>query len=377
MYRHSLRLGRFGGISVRLHWSWLLMASFLLIALSQLYRTYAGGLDAVTFAALAVALLTLSVVLHELGHVLAARREGVPLRSVALFVFGGTTDLDEEALHPRAELLIALAGPAVSLALSALGAAAALAAGATLPGMVALQLAGANLLIALVNLLPGYPLDGGRVLRASLWFLLDDEIAATRATTRVGQICGWAVIAFGVVYGGISLQPLAGLLVVLVGYFVYRTAGVGYGQFVVQRTLTGVRVSDVMQPAFRAVAPDMRLDHFVGRYLLGQVDQGYPVIYRPDQEDPQPLLGMITVRNLRRYGLEAWAFTRVREAMTPADRVRILQPDMRAEEAFRLLMECDEEQLPVTDGAALLGVLRRRDLARFIQLRLDRAADRS
>jgi CBS-domain-containing membrane protein len=126
-------------------------------------------------------------------------------------------------------------------------------------------------------------------------------------------------------------------------------------------------VADLMQRAFRAVAPDLPLDQFVGRYVLGQIDQGFPVLSRPEADAPQPLLGMITVRNLRRFQFKEWSLTHVGEAMTPMHRLRVLPPEMPAGEAFRTLLESGEEQLPVIDGATLLGVLRQRDLLGYIE----------
>ena len=112
------------------------------------------------------------------------------------------------------------------------------------------------------------------------------------------------------------------------------------------------------------------LDQFVGRYVLGQTDQGFPVLHKPEQDEPQLLLGMMTLRELRRFTFNEWSLTRVGEAMTPAHRIRALAPEMAAREAFRTLLESGEEQLPVIEGGALLGILRRRDLVRYIQMRL-------
>ncbi len=139
---------------------------------------------------------------------------------------------------------------------------------------------------------------------------------------------------------------------------------------VLQRTLHGISVADLMQRVYRGVAPELPLDQFVGRYVLGQGDQGFPVLLEPEQDGPQRLLGMMTLRNLRRFAFKEWPRTHVSEAMTPVHQVRRLAPEMAAREAFRTLLESGEEQLPVIDGEALLGILRRRDLITYIQMRL-------
>jgi CBS domain-containing protein len=156
----------------------------------------------------------------------------------------------------------------------------------------------------------------------------------------------------------------------LVGYFLTRSAAAGYRQLVLQRTLHGIAVADLMQRVYRAVAPELPLDQFVGRFVLGQTDQGFPVLRQPEHDEPQLLLGMMTLRDLRRFTFNEWALTRVGEAMTPAHRVPALTPEMAAREAFRTLLESGEEQLPVIEGGTLLGMLRRRDLVRYIQMRL-------
>src|SRR5439155_24159211 len=158
----------------------------------------------------------------------------------------------------------------------------------------------------------------------------------------------------------------------LAGYSLTRSAATGYRQLVLQRILNGVSVADLMQRVYRAVTPEMPLDQFVGRYVLGHSEQGFPVLPQPDVEAPQPLLGMMTLRDLRRFTLNEWAFTHVGEAMTPAHRVRTLAPEMAAGEAFRTLMESGEEQLPVIDDDRLQGILRRRDLVQYVQMRMAR-----
>jgi CBS domain len=221
--------------------------------------------------------------------------------------------------------------------------------------------------MVIFNLLPGSPLDGGRVLWAVMTFLTDDELFAARAAALAGRVCGWALLICGVLYGASAGDLLNGAWLALVGYFLTRNATLSYRRFVVQRLLSGVLVADLMQRAFRAVAPDLPLDQFVGHYVLGQIDQGFPVLSYPEADAPQPLLGMITVRNLRRFQFKEWSLTHVGEAMTPMHRLRALAPEMPAGEAFRTLLESGEDQLPVIDGATLLGVLRQRDLLGYLE----------
>jgi Zn-dependent protease len=362
MLSRAIRIGSIADIAIRIHWSWMAALLLIVASLSQLYG---GDWPMAVAAAL---LLSISVILHELGHALVARRYGLPVHAITLFALGGVTEIAEAPSQPVRDLLIAVAGPAISLLLAAFGALAWWNASEPL-ALLALLLALTNAAMAVFNLLPGYPLDGGRVLQAVLAFLTDDELSAARAASWTGRACGWVLLGGGALYTLATVDLLNGLWVGMVGYFLTRNAAGGYRQFVLRRTLSGVSVSDVMQRAYRAVAPELPLDQFVGRYVLGQIDQGFPVLQRPEVDAPQPLLGMMTLRDLRRFQLNEWAFTHVSEAMTPLHRLRALAPGTPAGEAFRTLLESGEEQLPVMDGPTLLGVLRRRDLVMYIERR--------
>jgi Zn-dependent protease len=370
MFSRALPIGSIGGVSIRLHWSWLAALLLLIAALSQIYDIAGGTSVAWLLACAAALLLFVSVILHELGHALVARRYGLPVHAITLFALGGVTEIADAPPEPVRDFLVAVAGPAVSLLLTLLGGLAWWAAREPL-ALLLLHLALTNGAIVLFNLLPGYPLDGGRALWAVVAFLTDDELTAARAASLAGRVCGWVLLSGGVFYGITTADVLNGLLAGVVGYFLIRHAAIGYRQFVLRRMLSGISVADLMQHVFRAVAPELPLEQFVGRYVLGQVDQGFPVLQLPDTDSPQPLLGMITLRDLRRFQLSEWAFTHVGEAMTPFHRLRVLPPGMPAGEAFRTLLESGEEQLPVLDGATLLGVLRRRDLVSYIERRAE------
>ena len=370
--RRAFSIGSIAGIRLRVHWSWVAVMLLVIAALNQLYAGAAGERGAWPLAITAGLLLFVSVLLHELGHALVARSYGLTVGGITLFALGGATEIVETGSDPIRDLLIAVVGPLVSLLLAFVGG---LAWWHAEPGplaLLAMHLALTNAAMAIFNLMPGYPLDGGRVLWAAASFLTGDEIAAARATSLVGRAFGWMLIAGGAAYCFAATDLLGGGWVVLSGLFLARNGSIGYRRFVVQRTLNGVSVADVMQRAYRAVAPELPLDQFVGRYVLGQIDQGFPVLPRPDADDPQPLLGMMTVRDLRRFQLKEWSLTRVGEAMTPAYRLRALPPEMSAGEALRMLIESDQEQLPVIEGATLIGLLRRRDLLGYIERRATR-----
>lgn len=370
MLRRSLTIGHIATIPIRMHWSWLLVLLVVIGLLSHLYAGVAGQSGAWLLAVATGLLLCVSVVLHELGHALVAQRYHFTVHGITLFAIGGIAEIDAEQTTAVQELLVALAGPAVSLLLALLGALVWWQSPSAAISLLALYLALTNGLMAVFNLLPGYPMDGGRVLHATLWFLTDEELPAARIASQVGRLCGWLLVVLAVAYALVAGDQISAAWIGLVGYFLTRGATAGYRQMVLQRTLHGISVADLMQRVYRAVAPELPLDQFVGRYVLGQGDQGFPVLLEPEQDEPQRLLGMMTLRDLRRFTFKEWPRTHVGEAMTPAHQVRRLAPEMAAREAFRTLLESGEEQLPVIDGEALLGILRRRDLVKYIQMRL-------
>jgi Zn-dependent protease len=358
-------------VSIRIHWSWPVLMTLVVGVISQMYHTLISGVSTWILLSAGALWLLGAVAIHECGRLFAAARCRVSVHTVLLFAFGSLLEADDETINARQELSIALAGPCMSLSGVLISLALWFAAPSPFVELLALQAALANGVLLLFSLLPSYPLDGGRTLLAVFRFLLDNQISAARMTLQLGRIGGWALIIGGALHVMTSGDILNGALVGFIGIFLLYIAATGYTHYVLRHMLTGITVADLMQRVYRAVAPDLQLDQFVGRYVLGQSDQSFPVLLQPEQDTPQPLLGWMTVRNLRRFGLREWAFTYVGDAMTPAPKVHTLAPDTSATEAFRTLMESGEDQLPVVvDGKTLLGLLRRRDVVLFIQRRL-------
>lgn len=383
MLRRSVTLGRIAAIPIRLHWSWVLIFGLLVVALRPVYAAHACagatcGADIGVAAAMA-ALIGGSVLLHELGHALVARTLAVPVQSITLFAFGGVAHVDAEPPGPGAEFAIAVAGPAVSLLIAA--AAGLFAWLAPLPdgplalaAVVAGHLAIANAVMAIFNLLPGYPMDGGRVLRATLWFLGDELLPATRLAAQVGRTCGAALGVVGFVVGVAAAAPVAALWAAVVGYFLFRTASGSYRHATLQTVLHGVSVGDLMQRRLRTVTRELTLEQFVARYVLGQAETGFAVV-APDLDRPDAdptLLGMMTLRNMRAFTTAQWSRKLVGEAMTPVEQMRTLSPQISAFDALYLINESPDGLLPVAEGQRLVGMLRRRDLAIFIQVQMAR-----
>ncbi len=381
MLPRSITLGRIAAIPIRLHWSWVGIFVLLVASLQPVYAGRACGGAAICGADLALAglmalLIGASVLLHELGHALTAIRLRVPVQSITLFAFGGAAEVDAEAPGPGAELAIAVAGPAVSLLIALaggllwwLGERAELG----LVGTLAAHLALANTILAVFNLLPGYPMDGGRVLRATLWFLADDRLPATRVAAEVGRLCGTCLGVGGVALGIFARSPLLALWAAVVGLFLHRTASGSFRQVLLQTILRDVCVADLMQRRFRTVAASLTIDQFVARYMLGQPEMGFAVTDLGEDEVSEPaLLGMITLQSLRHHTTSRRASDLVRDAMTPLDQLRSVGPQAAAIDALYLLNAGPDEVIPVTDGPRLVGLLHRRDLAVYVQVQMAR-----
>ena len=383
----GLNLGRVAGIQVRVDWSLLII--FLLIATSLgagLFPSWHPDWTPGTVwgTAIAAALLFfVSVLIHEMSHALVGRRFGIEVQRITLFMFGGMAEMRSEPPHWKAELWMALAGPLASVALGvAFGLLAGLLAGPVeidprnpAAGLSALNpaatllvwLAPINLILAAFNLVPGFPLDGGRVLRAILWGATDDLVAATRYASRGGQFVAWTLMALGfammlgirVPFFGVGLMP--GVWLAFIGWFLNSAALASYRQLLLRESLEDVPVSRLMQTNFVRVPPDMSVARLVEDVVMASGQHAFPV------EEAGVLRGIVCLRDLRRGAPDA---ALVHEVMTPFEALTVVGPDTDAMEALTLLGRRQLNQLPVvTEGRRLVGLLRREDVVTWLTLR--------
>ena len=367
----SIRIGRIHGISIELHLSWLIVA--LLIAYMLAEAVFPGesrswGTAVYWIVGVAGSLLFLaSVLAHELSHSLLAARMGIRVTSITLFVFGGASAMESEPKRPRDEALIAAAGPVASLLIGA---------GLWLLGLVTRGqpqlevllgwLSFVNLGLGAFNLVPGFPMDGGRILRALLWRLGGDRFRATRIAASVGQLVGYLIIALGVL---LLLQPgglFPGIWLALIGYFLSSAAEAGAVQIGVQRTLHGIRVRDVMDPDPPSVSPNESLADLVHERLLRGEHRTF-LVRHPDGG----LAGVVSLADVRRVPREQWDGVRVTDVMTRFGDLATVRADDDLESAMRLIQERGVDQLPVvSDGRMVDGLLTRVGIMRLVETRL-------
>jgi Zn-dependent protease len=379
----GFRLGRVFGVDIQVDWSLLIIFALITVNLGAgVFPSWhpEWGLALQWGVALGAAVLFFaSVLAHELSHAVVGRAQGIPVHRITLFLFGGMAHMEEEPKSPKAEFLMAAVGPVVSILIGVVAtlAGAALAepsarAFADAPeaalgsvGPVAsllLWLGPINILLGLFNLVPGFPLDGGRVARSILWWATGDLVKATRWASASGRVFAWILMGWGVL-NLFSGAFVGGLWLLLIGWFLNNAARFSYEQLLVRRALEDVPVVRLMFRHPRTVEPGLTVDAFVRDYILGGDQTAYPVV------SGGLLEGLVTMDDVRRVPQQDWPHVMVSEVMTSADELVTLRPEADAEDALRELGHHEFGQLPVVDDRNhVLGLVRRRDLMRWVAL---------
>ncbi|OBH98387.1 site-2 protease family protein [Mycobacterium sp. E2733] len=368
--RDAIPIGRIAGFPVKVHWSvlvilWLFTWS-LASTLPGTAKGYSHGAYWLAGACGALVLLA-SLVAHELAHAVVARRAGVSVGSVTLWLFGGVTTLGGEAKTPKAAFRIAIAGPATSLALAAafggLVAALQTVRAAPIAVGVASWLAVINLLLGLFNLLPGAPLDGGRVLRAILWRRHGDSVRASIGAAHAGRVVAFILIALGLaefLLGGL----VGGVWLAFIGWFIFAASREEETRISTQQMFSGVRVADAMTARPHTAPGWITVDDFVQRYVLGDRHSAYPVVDRSGS-----ITGLITLRRLREVAPAQRATSTVAEVAQPLHEV----PSGAPQEPLTALLERMAPAGPrsralVFDGGEVVGIVTPTDVARLIEV---------
>lgn len=367
--RNSFKIATIGGINIYVNWSWLLALAFITWSLGDYYLNtfphWSAG-TAYLLGALSAVLLFATVLVHELAHSFTARAHGLPVHKITLFIFGGVSNLTQEPQTPRIELLVAIAGPLASLALAAIF----LLAHGLIPGLptqasaVIFYLGSVNLILAVFNLIPGFPLDGGRVLRAVIWLLTGSMRRATLIATNVGQTIGYLFIFAGLVEAFVLGQVIPGIWLAFIGWFLHNSASASSQQVGMDRVLLGVDVRDVMDPPPPAASLTTAIELTVYRYMLEGNQRAVPIA-GPDGR----LAGLVTLSDTGKVPRDHWATTPVSEIMTRRPQLRIVTPDQDLRSALRALAENDYHQLPVLENDRLVGMLNRSHVVQYLHLR--------
>ena len=360
MNRSTISLGRIFGIPVGLDYSWFLIFALLTWMLAtSYYPAESGNWPAAVYwitGACTVILLFLSVLLHEVGHSVVALHYKIPVTSITLFIFGGVSQIAAEPPSAAAEFWIALAGPAVSFALAILFTVLQpLVAGLAPLLAMAKYLAYTNGTLALFNLIPGYPLDGGRVFRAIVWGVTGNLRQATLIAANVGRFIAFLFILVGVwqMFNGDFAD---GLWIAFIGWFLDSAASSQVRQQNINDLLAGHKVADVMHRDYTVVSPGTTLEQLVNEHILG-TGQRYLIV-----EQNGKVTGLLTVHEIKKISQSEWSTTTAAQAMIPAAKLKCVRPDTNLVDALGEMDRDGVSQLPVMDGDQIMGVLGRDDV---------------
>jgi Zn-dependent protease len=365
MNKQSVALGTFFGIPIQLDYSWFLIFILLtwLLASSYFPAEYANWplAEYWILGAVTAGMFFASVLLHELGHSLVARANGIPVRSITLFVFGGVSQITKEPARPLTDFLVASAGLMISLLLAAVCGLIAVVVRGIPPLLAVFQyLTYINIVLLAFNVIPGFPLDGGRMFRAVVWGVTGKYERSTVIAAMVGRI-----IAFGFILIGVWLiffgSFLNGLWIVFIGWFLESASAAEVQQQTVHTLLAGRKVSQIMGRNYVTIPADISLQRLVDDHILGAGRRFFVV------EKAGILAGIMTLHKFREIPRERWASTTVAEAMIPAEKIDWVPPDADLWDAVEKMNADGYNQLPVMTGGRIEGVLSRENVFQFLQ----------
>ncbi len=360
----SFNLGRIFGIQVRLHYSWFVI--FLLVTVTLVYPDWWQWLSWVMAIITSILFFT-SVLAHELAHSLVGRVNGIPIKSITLFIFGGMAQMTKEATKASAELKMAVAGPACSLVIGGFFGLIWFLIKDT-PGPVAVMagwLAIINVALAAFNLIPGFPLDGGRVFRASMWYFSGNYQRSTQFATRVGQGIGYAFIAGGLAIMFLFGDWLSGLWLAFIGWFLQGTASMSYRQAQWREALHGLTASQMMTTDYITVPSGTTVNQLVHEHVL---PKGHHLFLVTEGER---LKGMLTLQNIKSVPQTKWDTMPVESIMVPAERLKAASPDQDGLSVVEQMDEKGLNQMPVASEGRIIGVVTRDNLLRFLRTRTE------
>jgi Zn-dependent protease/predicted transcriptional regulator len=370
----QIKLGRVFGVEIGLHYSWFIIALLITLSLAaQFNLNNPDWSDGLRWAvAIVTALLFFAaIVAHELSHALVAKARGLPVRSITLFALGGVAEIEKEAADAKTEFWMGIIGPITSFVIGFICLAITMALGWRPPEFpsqpltaMLMWLGYINIGLAIFNLIPGFPLDGGRVLRAIAWWITGDARRATTIAARVGQFIAFGMIVFGVMrfFGGAGFN---GLWIAFIGWFLLNASRESYAQVAITEGLKGVRVADVMSRDCPTVDAHVNLQTFVEEHLARTGRRCFAVTLNGHTE------GMVTPREIGGIQRARWPYTTVADVMRPLDQMRSVRLNTPVSEALEVMAREDLNQLPVLTNGELAGVISRGNVLQLLQTRAE------
>ena len=369
----ALTVLRIFGIPVRIDYSWLIIFFLIMYSMAEGYfptvhRQFSTQ-EYWLMGFIAAFLLFVSVLLHELAHSFVARKQGIEVTSIRLFLFGGVSQISSEPRSGRHEFLIALAGPALSMVLALIFGAifffTLLQGKLQAAGLLAMTLCYANFTLALFNMIPGFPLDGGRILRAILWDRWNDMARATRVVSQIGNAVALFLMILGVVQFAFRGSLISALWLIFIGLFMKQSSTGSYQSVVIKQALAGLEVRQVMTENIASVGWLTPVNELVQEHIYKYHFTDFPVL------NGDELLGMVTLAQVKALPKELWVFKQVRDIMTPIEEVTSLKPNDSVTDALSQMIVAERDRMPVIENDRLVGIVSRRDIMQLFKIKTE------
>lgn len=364
MGRNAWRIGRIGGIEIKIDPSWSFIAVLVAYSFYVLLSFEFPELGGATQIGLAVAMALvffLSVLIHELAHSFMARARDVDVQGITLFLFGGATEADLETENPVDEMVISAVGPITSLAIAAVLWGVSVVTPSGPIGYAAGYLGWINLVLAVFNLVPGFPLDGGRLLRSLVWKATGDLVRATRIAARAGQIVGYAIIGIGVLQVLLIGNLISGLWLVAIGWFLSQSAQASFAQMQVRRMLADVPAARMMSGELVEIDGDLTLQRAVDDYFMRHDYSAFPVRRGADVD------AIITLSAIRQVPRDDWGVRRVADVSEPLSDACTVERSEPMDQVLDKLTGNEHHRVIVKEGGSIVGIITPRDLARWLE----------
>ncbi|HKP83011.1 MAG TPA: site-2 protease family protein [Pyrinomonadaceae bacterium] len=369
-----IKLGRIFGVAVGLHYSWIIIALLVTLSLRSQFAIEHpnwGGSTTWGIAIITGLLFFVSILLHELSHAAVARLRGIPVRAITLFALGGVAQIEKDAADAKSEFWMGIIGPITSFVIGLFCLVLAWLTGWNFsaetdsPLMAMFMWLGIiNISLAIFNMIPGFPLDGGRVLRAIVWWITGDGNRSTRIASKVGRVVAMAFILLGI-WRFFSGAGLGGLWIAFIGWFLLDAARASGAQVEITERLTGIRVGDVMAQQFATVDSNSNLQTFVHEHLLPTGHRCFVVL-----EQGRPA-GIITMHEVKAIDRARWPYTTIGDVMRPLEGLRTVGPERPVAEALEMMGREDVNQMPVVQQGKLAGIISRAHILRVLQTRAE------
>ena len=365
----QIKLGRIFGIQIGLHYSWLIIAVLISLSLSGYFTEAHPDWSRGTIWAMAIAtaiLFFVAILLHELSHAAVAKMRGLPVSSITLFALGGVAQIDKEPEDAKTEFWMAIVGPIASAVIGFVCLGLAWTLGwspptePVTPLMAMLVWLGyINIILAIFNLIPGFPMDGGRILRAIIWWFTGNANRAMRAASLTGQVIAFGFIVLGL-WQFFSGAGFGGLWMAFIGWFLLTAAKASYTQVELKEKLQGVSVGDLMSRDCPVLDRNENLQTFVDDYLLKTGQRCFMVV-----QNGEPV-GLITPNEIKTVERRLWAFKTASDAMRPIESLHVVTPEMSAIEALEIIGREGVNQLPVVENTKLKGIISREQIINYL-----------